>query len=363
MPGTNDIRLVLRMGGVPPLPVAPMVLSALTATEVLCDSQRGAAFRLTFQIDSKRWPTDYTTLAQSVKKPLTRLYLAALINTTSHPLIDGVVTEHQIVPDASGTTATLTLTGQDLGVLLDQEERSVSYDNLSDESIVSMVLGRYAQHGLSTGSSVGGQRTGGSERRVWQTETDLAFLQRLAKRNGYQFAIEPQEAGKSSAYLGPPPSDAPQKTLRCDEGLARNVRSLQVHSDALAKARVTGMTLDAQSQNPLSVDSERASGGGDSAAPTRLRWLRELGAYDQGRAERAVKAAAVASADLITAEGELDTLDYLALLRIRRRVKVSGLPLDQDGTYVVRSVTHLITDGRYLQRFRLAREPSQGGAG
>lgn len=358
--GTSDVSLALRIGGATPLPVSPLVLSALSATEVLCDSERGAAFRLTFRVHSVRWPAEYTQLAQCLSKPLSRLYVAALLGATSHPLIDGVVTEHQIVPDGGGTYASLTLTGQDLGVLLDQEERSVAYENRSDEAIADTVLGRYAQHGLSSESSAAAPQAGGAERTVWQTETDLAFLHRLARRNGYQFAIEPRAAGKSSAYFGPPPRDAPQKALHLEPGQARNVRSLQLRGDMLARARVLGATLDPQSQRLLSVDSTRGDSGADAL---RVRWLRQLGAADQGGAERAVKAEAAAAADPITAEGELDTLDYRALLRPRRRVTVSGLPLNQDGTYVVRSVTHVITDGRYLQRFRLAREPGAGGAG
>ena len=63
-----------------------------------------------------------------------------------------------------------------------------------------------------------------------------------------------------------------------------------------------------------------------------------------------------AGAEQWTATGDVDTARYGNVLRARRLVGVRGAGLDFDGIYYVKEVTHLVTRGKYRQRFTLVRE-------
>lgn len=352
MAGSREISLVLRMGGLKPQPVPPLVMQALRSTEVFCDAEQGGAFRLTFRVNTARW-AEYGALTESVSEPLLRVYVSVLLDRQPSPLIEGVVTQHRIDPDENGAAATVLLTGEDLGMLLDQKERNEPHPEPSDEEIASKVLDQYVQQGLSSEVKRGKKRAG--EQTEWQTETDLAFLQRLAKRNNYLFTIEPRELGRSVAYFGPRRRDEePLPPLRCAPGSARNVRTLKLTGETVPPMRVIGATLDPKSQSNVQVESER--GGSDAAG--RVRILREAAHQDVAGAERA--AAAAGGTEPGGAEGSLSTLDYMTVLRLHRRLEVTGLPLQRDGMFVVRSVTHSLKDGSYVQSFRLARDAERG---
>ena len=63
------------------------------------------------------------------------------------------------------------------------------------------------------------------ERIPRQHETDLAFLRRLAERNGYVFYVEPVDVRRQHGVLGPgdPRSALPQPALTMNMG-ARDER-------------------------------------------------------------------------------------------------------------------------------------------
>lgn len=66
-------------------------------------------------------------------------------------------------------------------------------------------------------------------------------------------------------------------------------------------------------------------------------------------------ARASASADAVTAQGQLDVARYGQVLKARGLVGVRGAGLAYDGLYYVKSVTHNIKRGEYTQSFTLTR--------
>jgi hypothetical protein len=66
-------------------------------------------------------------------------------------------------------------------------------------------------------------------------------------------------------------------------------------------------------------------------------------------------ATASKAADAVTAHGSLDVLRYGGILKARRLVGVRGAGLPFEGLYYVKTVTHKIKRGEYMQDFTLAR--------
>ena len=60
--------------------------------------------------------------------------------------------------------------------------------------------------------------------------------------------------------------------------------------------------------------------------------------------------------EVVTATGQLDALRYNGLLNPRGLVGLRGVGKTYDGLYYVKTVTHNISKGRYIQSFSLSRE-------
>ena len=61
------------------------------------------------------------------------------------------------------------------------------------------------------------------------------------------------------------------------------------------------------------------------------------------------------AADAVTATGTLDVLRYGRVLKARALVGVRGAGLPFEGLYYVKTVTHKIKRGEYMQDFTLTR--------
>jgi hypothetical protein len=60
--------------------------------------------------------------------------------------------------------------------------------------------------------------------------------------------------------------------------------------------------------------------------------------------------------NVLTAQGEVDTLRYGSIMEAPGIVGVRGCGINLDGFYYVKSVTHTLSRGEYRQQFSLARE-------
>jgi hypothetical protein len=83
---------------------------------------------------------------------------------------------------------------------------------------------------------------------------------------------------------------------------------------------------------------------------------RDTAKQNPGQAATAAVAAVTGAPEPVRGEGELETVRYGTVLRVRRLVGVRGAGTSYDGNYYVRRVTHSIAPGEYTQRFTLSRE-------
>ena len=116
-----------------------------------------------------------------------------------------------MIDEATGPwgKTTITVSGQDLTAMMDLEEWNLPYPNMPDNAIVELILAKYAPYGLIPTVVPTADVPVLIDRVPWQTgETDLAFIQRLAKRNGYVFYVEP----------GPRPGVSPSRYYSESQG-------------------------------------------------------------------------------------------------------------------------------------------------
>jgi len=354
------VRLLLWTGSTIPTPPPASLGAALIDGQVTNDAESGDGFQLRFAL-GKDASADYDLLSSGRLDPMTRVWIGAIFGAVPEALIDGIVTHHEVQPNDEPGASTLTVTGSDVSVMLDLNERNDRYPNQPDALIVTQRLASYATYGLVPEVTPTTDVPIELERVPRQHETDLRFIRRLAERNGFVFFVEPVTFGVNRAYWGTEMrAGLPQPALTIGMGPHANVRSLSFTNDALAPLGAEGSFVEPLTKTSLPIPAMPALRLPPLAArPSpvhRTRVLREAG--NKGPIQGALSAVAEATRapEAVRGQGELDGVRYGSALRARRTVGVRGAGLSYDGQYYVRSVTHRITKGSYTQSFVLSRD-------
>ncbi len=358
--GQLGIRLLLLAGDTLPLPVPYALASQLQKAEVTMDATGRDGFQLSFRL-ARDTPVDYSVLLSGLLDPFKRVVVAVVFGAMPEVLIDGVVTNQQFTPSSEPGGSTLTVTGKDVSQMMDLEEKNEEFPNQPDFVIATRLIAGYAQYGLVPMPTPTTDVPIFLQRVPRQAETDLAYLQRLAARNGFVFYVEPLTVGVNTAYWGPENRlSLPQPALTMNMGPHTNVRGLHFTHDGMAPVTTRGTFVEPITGTVLPIPPLPALKVPPLAlrptTPRRIRLTRSTAQANPAQAAAAVLAAGAGAPDAVTAQGEVDAVRYGHALRARKLVGVRGVGLSYDGLYFVRQVTHTIEGGEYRQRFTLSRE-------
>ena len=369
----NGIRLELRIGR-PTAPVlAPYkVMDALIDLEVTQQDRERSGFQMTFSLGKEfRNYSDYWLLREGILDPPNRVIITVIVGVlvgVTRPiqrqiLIDGIITNHQVVPSNQPGESRLIVTGEDICLMLNLKEKSTTYENQSDSQIVTKLLQDYSKYWLKTDVQ-NSEYTPTKEKFITtQQGTDLKFIQELAQRNSFIFEIKPSDTpGKNVAYWGEEKrSITPyQPALSMNMGAFTNVESITFNFDALKPTEPQVEIDDDTTGQPISVQIPPSPGqalASEPAKPLRQSILRNSNKLDLIPAKRCGESVLSRSReDAVTASGEVDTVRYGHVLQVRQLVGVRGVGKSYGGYYYVKQVTHRIKRGEYKQSFTLIRE-------
>jgi hypothetical protein len=297
-----------------------------------------------------------------------RVVLTVVFQGKPRVLMDGLITTQEHQPGDEPGIATLTLTGEDVSLAMDQEEKVVEHPRLDEASIAYRIISDYGRYGMvpQVLSPAFIDRPSKDERTPVQRGTDMEYLQDLAKRHAYVFYVLPGPAQSTNmAYWGPRIRRGPrQAPLSVNMGPHSNVDSIRFDHNALAPTVVYGRIQDRRTNQVRPVQASESDRSSLADQPTLDEYrdhvrrrllcrpaLTETQAYARARAE------VDRSTDkVVTASGELDAVRYGDLLRARERVGLRGAGQLYDGEYYVQRVTHTLRRGSYRQSFTLTRE-------
>jgi hypothetical protein len=351
------VRLQLMIGPTVPMPAPYHVVDALLSLEVTNSDSERDGFQMTFSV-GKEPLLDYGLLRDGLLDPPNRVMIIVIIGTLPQMLIDGMITRHELAPSRDPGQSQLTVTGEDIGLQLEFEDKSATYRNLSDSVIVTQIVSSY---GLTPDVTSTEEVPPEVERITTQQCTDLEFIKKLARRNGFVFYVEPGDVpGLNRAYWGPEErSGTPQPPLKHDMGADTNVDYIQPGFSALdaVTPRVTITEPITRQSIPIPLPSGfLPSLASRPATPLRTTVPRDTANLNLIQGMLRALTEARGAGDAVTAYGELDAARYGHALRARRLVKVHGVGNSYDGTYYVQEVKHRIRRGEYKQSFRLKRE-------
>ena len=362
--------LTLLVGPAVPVPASPALLEALEQVEVTTSDRGRSGFQLRFAA-GRSGPAelaDYPLLAGSDLNVFDRVVVMITFGGgTRQVLMDGVVTHRELTPGTLPGTGMLTITGEDVSVMMDLEERVAEHPSQDEASIATALIGRYSRYGLVADvvRPSSAEAPAASERVPVQRGTDLAYLQQMGRRFGHVFYLVPgPRPASSTAYWGPPVrTGTPQPALSVDLGAETNVVQIAFRANGLGPTRVTGQNQDPRTGSAAEVSSQGSTRTTLAAAPdwqnpnVRTTLFCESGLSTSQALARA-QGAADDSSDSVTVTGTVDTLRYAHLLMARGLAGLRGAGRAHDGLYYVQRVTHRISVGEYLQDFVLTRDGS-----
>jgi phage protein D len=349
------VTLVLLVGN---RPAPPDVAAALQELVVEATLDGASSFRLrlgTRQTPGGDWPladTDTFSPGASVR-------IGASIGANPLPsfvFAGYVATQSVVYADTSGGSS-VEIGGLDRTALMNLEDKTVAWPNQPDALIATQI---FAQNQLIPVVDPTGPVLIDPEGTTVQRGTDIRFLRRLARRNGFEVWIAPQpNTGiEMGCFRAVSTSGSPVATLSARAGDATSVTRLRVSYDMLrpTTAKVDALDFRHSSQS-ADVSNESGLIGRSSAlgqlSPSPVSRLTGTGLTNAADLQRAAQAAVDRASYALRAEGEVDAT--VGPLRPGDLVKLAGVGTAYAGSWLVRAVTHRFTPDGYTQRFVAAR--------
>jgi hypothetical protein len=356
--------LTLMMGPTVAVPVPQPVVDALTGVQVTTTAGQASGFQLSFAVSTQSL-LNRVLLPAGFFDPKRRVIVVVVLDGTPTVLMDGVLTRQEVSASDTPGASTLTVTGEDLTLVMDLTEERTCYPGMSAEARVAMICAKYAAYGIVPAPvpTLLMDVPNPAKAIPIQSGTDLSYIQALAAEAGYVFYIDPGPLpGVNVAYWGPEIRvGLPQPALSVNLDAASNVESLGFSFDGQAGRQLTVNITEPFSKRSIPVPIPNISLLRPPLAARPAPALREE-ALDGTAKLNAVQAALLGlaqtaqAADAVSGQGTLDVLRYGHVLQARRLVFVRGAGLSYDGLYYVKSVTHDIKRGQYRQSFSLARD-------
>jgi hypothetical protein len=341
-------------------PARPDLMAAVQQIEVEDHSEMAGILRLRLAIAVSEDGSGWTVLDDDLFQRLGRIRIVVTVDNRSETLISAHVME--VIADLSSDPgeSSLSVVAMDPSVLMNLEEKVRAWANMSDSQIASEIFNEYGFAPVVEETTWTRQEP---EQTVFQRGTDIAFMRQLAWRNGFHCYVEANPGtGSLEGHFHPQMLDeSPQDALFVNMGMKTNVRSFHLRHEMLrpTAARLEGLDTETLSDQRASVTGISQTMLGQEPAlgqdRQRLVLLSRTGLALTGELQTYAQAVVDRSSWAVMAEGEVNTVDYGAVLRAKRTVALNGAGRLFSGTYLVERVLHTIDGSGYIQRFTLRR--------
>ncbi|HEY5955638.1 MAG TPA: hypothetical protein VIV60_03750, partial [Polyangiaceae bacterium] len=245
--------------------------------------------------------------------------------------------------------------------LMNLEEKVMAWPNQPDSIIAAAI---FAQYGLVPRVQTTSPQLVEPEGTTTQRDTDIRFLQQLARRNGFECYVQPEPiSGVDQAFFQPPPSpfDVPQTVINVNLGTETNVEGFHVSYAMTQPTRAITTGLDTSTKAPQPAIAVAALQPPYGLEPTLLRipavsMVRPAGTgqMSSGELQAELQGIVDQSSWALVAEGTVGI--GVGVLRPGGIINVRGAGRALSGSYYAARVAHSIErDGTYSQRFKARR--------
>lgn len=325
--------------------------------EVEEDHRLASVFKIKFAInrdDKGRWQY----LDDSRVKLWNKMKIAVNVNNASVELIDGYITQIKPHLDPDEDKCTLEVSGMDATCLMSLEEKIQDWPSKQDSDIARQI---FASYSLAPVVDMTGVVHTEEVSTIMQRETDIQFLKRLARRNGFECFVK----GMKGYFRKPLLSGMSKPVLAAHFGDQTNLVSFEARVDALRPATVEMHQIDTiakEVQSAVVSSSSLKKLGRQGAHATvsasgqaAKMFVKNAVAFNKAEMKAIGGALFDESAWFVEAKGEVETTAYGAALEARSLVPVKGVGEMFSGLYYVTAVRHVIKGREYTQRFTARR--------
>ena len=343
----------IRVDGAPNETVA-----TAASVEVVERLGQPTSYRLMYNLDIS--DNDFPLLNTGDLGPGSEISILVPTNDSTHCLVKGPAYGQEINFAQGGSGSTLVILGADSSIKLDREDKAVAWADLTDSSAVSAIL---SQAGLI--ADVETTQAGHFELKhtLIQRESDLAFVKRLARRNGNLFWVTTDEFGVDTAHFKRPPLDGEPS---CDliinlRDPPSNVLSLQVCWDLERPSKSDAAELDLNNKEEISGSTEKSplTALGGTAFDEIVDGPRTIHLAapvdDQGDLKARSEAATIEGSFFLRASGTTTFSSLKTVLRSHTLVNLRGAGSRHSGVWFCSSVRHSIGETEHVMDFDLIR--------
>lgn len=362
--------LTIRTGGTSTSPLPRSIMENFESAEITQTDEGPSAFQLTFKVGRNKTTgmEDYQDLVGNQFKLFNTVCIYVKIDGAQHVLMHGVITHQQLNPSSQPGMTTMTITGEDMSVLMDLVEVEAQHPDQDPSTIAQTILADYSQYNVT--AEVKKPATAERANKIdfvhTQRSTDREYLKEIAKPFACDFYVTPGPGlDRSTAYWGPKKLQGEmQNAISVNLKQGGNADGVNFTYNGMSPTKMKGQTQTRAEDKKGDVDVQSSSHDTLSQDPgitsqpkvrtslidhhTGLN-LAQTMAKAQAEVDRSVS-------DALTVSGDLHGFRYRGVLEARKLVGLRGAGKSFNGKYYVKSVTHKLRRGEYTQSFVLTRE-------
>ena len=358
-------------------PADDQLLTVMGPIEVEENADLPGAIQLTLPVDSDG-NGDLTFVNDVRFQPFSNLAVVATPDGGSDQCIfDGYVLSNKLHLQKGTTGSTLQVWGQDASWLMNLEEKTKEWVDVTDADVANSIFGDYGITPDDSNTDDDSPSHTEDGHSLMQRASDIQFLRSLARRNGKFCRVACTDTpGQRTGYFSKPSlSGDPAVTLELNDPTEWTVDALDLDWDVSRPTEVKAAQalFDDSDEDGASVD--QTDSGLDLLSD------RDLPTFS-GKTMAVMLTAPVDAADELTlraesvlreagwfvrCEGQADLSRLHAVLRVGTIVQINGAGSLNSGNYFVWSVRHTIDKQAHKMNFVLVRNaigsaPS-GGSG
>ena len=326
----------------------------LLEMEVEEDHRLAAAFRIRV-VSTRGGDGMWRYLDDERVKLWNKLVVTVTVDDEEQELVSGYVTHLRANMAAAEEGSYVEILGMDATCLMALEEKIKDWPGKSDGDIAREIFQSY---GLGAEVEETGVMREEAINTTMQRETDIQFLKRMARRNGFDCFVK---EGKGY-FRKPVLTDPPHPVLAAHFGDETTLTTFEAKADALRPTRVESHQFDFIAKEPQAATVEASALrplGRDTAlslsppegVESRL-FVKHAVATTLAEMQNLGGALLEESGWFVEGRGEVDTSVYGAVLRARGLVAVKGVGEAFSGLYYLTNVRHVFGRERYIQHFR-----------
>lgn len=314
------------------------------------------SYRIHYDLDIN--DGDFPLLVDERIGPGSELSVVAPIDGQNHYLVKGPVTSQTIHLEHGGACSYVEVSGCDNSVVMDRETQTVIWSDITDSDAISSILSRYGFTPDVETTSAGHFE---NKHALVQRDTDLRFVQRLARRNGFLFWVTCNELGFETAHFKRPPLDDDPASDLVINLQANNLEALDITWDVERPTSVVAAQLDLNNKSDIDgavAESPLSSLGARTlnAITTDVRSIHLATPVDDAADLHGRGEGALIEAGWFMHASCKTTLNALnRLVRPQTVINLRGAGTRFSGKYFVSAVRHTIDAAQHRMDIQLAR--------